>query len=174
MKNYFLSLIFLCISSFAMSQSNVAYLYSSEILQDYPKYIEVKAQLDKFAENSKANIDVDLNQAKVLFEIYNKSAKSMPLSELKNLESMIIKIEKKANDLQQSIFGQGGDFDKKQKELMLPVEKNILLAVEKLSKMNGYDMVFDLSIIKNTIYQSSRINITEQIKKELGIVNKRK
>lgn len=171
MKNYFLSLIFMCVSSFAMSQSNVAYLYSAEILQDYPKYIEIKSLLDKFAKDSQTKIDMDLNQAKALFEIYSKSAKSMPLSELKELENMIVKIEKKSNDLQKSIFGQGGTFEKKQKELMLPVENSILLVVEKISKTKGYDMVFDLSIVKNTIYQSSRVNITELVKKELGIIS---
>ena len=169
MKNFFLSLLALLMSTVAFSQSNVAYVYSTEILNVHPEYIEAKKQVEVFAENAKIEVDVELDKVKTMFNLYESSSYSMNTTDKNKMQEMIISMEKEANAQQEKYFGKDGLVYLKQKELLQPVEEKIVKAIEVIANNKGYDIVFDLSIVKNTIFQSSKINITALVIKELGI-----
>ena len=169
MRKIFLSLLAVITSSIAFSQSNVAYIYSTEILNKHPEYIEAKKQVDIYAENAKKEVEAELEKVKSLFNLYEKTSSSMQSSERKELQDMIISMEKEANIDQEEYFGNKGKIYQKQKELMVPVENKVIAAVNAVATKKGYDIVFDLSIVKNTIFQSPKVNITSFVMTELGI-----
>lgn len=170
MKHFFLSLVLTLCLSVAYSQSNVAYIYSSEVFNKSIRYVEVKQEIDTYVKTNQEKIDSNLKQAKVLFEIYNKSTSPRNSTEMQEVKKTIISIEKSANELQERIFGKDGELQKLQKKLMDPIEKMVVLAVDGVAQKRGYDMVFDLSIVKNTIYQSQKVNITEEVIEQIRLI----
>ena len=169
MKKIFLSLLLMFAAVGLYAQSNVAYVFSSEIFEVYPKYKEAIVKIDAHVKDIQDNIDSNSKKAKSLFDMYAKFNKSLDSSELNELKKMIIDIESESEKLQESAFGKDGSVEKLKQSLLKPIENQVVAAVEKIATTNGYDMVFDLSIMKNTLYQSAKVNITELVKTELGI-----
>lgn len=103
-----------------------------------------------------------------MYNEYQQYASQMSSSDQTKYRDLIVRKEKEANDFEKSIFGEGGTLEKKQKELMNPIEKSVLDAVTKISTEQGYEMVFDLSLVKVTIFQSEKCNLTNKVIKALG------
>lgn len=163
MRHLFLSLALTLFIGVAYSQSNVAYIYSSEVFNQLEQYKEAKQSIDAFAKRSQESIDNNLKQAKSLFEIYNNAISTTSSSEMASLKKTIISIEDEANKLQERVFGKEGELQKLQKQLMEPIETKVVSAVNIIAQQKKYDMVFDLSIVKNTIFQSPKVNITNDV-----------
>ncbi len=169
MRKFLLILLSFTVVGFASAQSKVAYLYSGEIFEKHPKYIEAQAKIKSFIDEKQSEIDSKLESAKKLYSVYTNSQGRMNSSDAEEMKALIIQTEDEANELQEKIFDQGGELEQLQKQLIVPIENELVAAVNTIAQSEGYDLVFDLTIVKNTIYQSQKINITEQVKQALGI-----
>ncbi len=169
MRKIILTLFVLVLTTVVYAQSNAAYIYSTEILTSHPKYKQAQSEIESFAKSKQAEIDAKLEQAKSLFDIYSKSNGKLSSVEAQKLKEMVIENEKAANKLQEEIFGKDGELAQKQKSLLSPIEQEVIQVVERIAKEKGYQMVFDFSIMKNTIYQSETINLTGAVKQALGL-----
>lgn len=151
------------------AQSNVAYIYSSEILDAYPSYIKAISKIDEHVKSVQEEIDENTKKAKSLFGMYSKFSNSLQSSELTELKEMIMSVEEESKKIQDAAYGENGSIEKLKNGLLKTIEAELLAAVDKIANAKGYDMIFDLSIMKNTLYQSEKVNLTELVKNELGI-----
>lgn len=171
MKKLILFFVALIISSAAMSQQKNCFIYSQKVFQSMPEYNEAVKTLDNYSQVARKKADGMLNEAKTMFEEYQQYQKDMTSAQRSRYKQQIMDKEKAANDFEKSVFGEDGDLAKKQKELMEPIERKVLAVVEAFAKKGGYDMVFDLSLVKVTIYQSPKLDMTDRIIEEVKNYN---
>lgn len=154
-----------------MSQQKNCYIYSQKVFQSMPEYNEAIKTLDTYSQTARKKADDMLNEAKTMFEEYQQYQAEMTSAQRSRYKQQIMEKEKAANDFEKSIFGEEGDLSKKQKELMEPIERKVLAVVEAFAKKGGYNMVFDLSLVKVTIYQSPSLDMTNKIIEEVKNYN---
>lgn len=66
-------------------------------------------------------------------------------------------------------FGPNGEYFKRQKELLEPIQRQVFAAVRSVAQRNGFDFVFDRSGDIYMVYARGEWNINEQVLLELGI-----
>ncbi len=169
MKRILLSLLALVGVTTAVlaQQQKVCYIYSQKVLQSMPEYKAAVNELEQMTESAREKSDALFGEAKQMFDEFQKYQERMSEAQYNRYKEMVIQKEKEANDYEESMFGEKGAIAEKQRELMEPLEKRVMAAVESFATANGYDMVYDLSIVKATIYQSPKLDMTDKIIEKL-------
>ena len=102
--------------------------------------------------------DYEKNQATMAASI-----KQMKQQELEQLQQRYAEFQQIAQQ----------DFQKKEAELLEPVQKKAQEAVNKIAKANGYTAVFNTSVPSLAYFDEAQLtDIAAGVKKELGIVEK--
>lgn len=57
----------------------------------------------------------------------------------------------------------------KREELLKPLVEQVEAAIAKVAKANGYNMIFDTSVFNAVLFAEDSVDITDQVKAELGI-----
>lgn len=171
MKKLILFFVALTISSAAMAQQKNCYIYSQKIFSSMPEYTAAIKTLDDMTQTAKKKIDVMITETKQMFKEFQDYQQDMSDVQRERYKKMIIEKEKETNDYEKSVFGEEGDIAKRQKVLMEPIERKVLAVVEAFAKRGGYDMIFDLSLVKVTIYQSEKLDMTQKIIEEIKNYN---
>ncbi|MEG0500549.1 MAG: OmpH family outer membrane protein, partial [Rikenellaceae bacterium] len=126
-----------------------------------PEYTAAVKVLEDMTQTARKKTDAMLAEAKQMFQEFQQYQNEMSNVQRERYKKMIIEKEKAANDYEKSMFGEEGEIAKRQKELMEPIERKVLAVVESFAKRGGYDMIFDLSLVKVTIYQSEKLDMTQ-------------
>lgn len=171
MRKVILFFVALIISSAAMAQQKSCYIYSQKVFKTMPEYNEAVKNLEASTEMAKKKVDSMMEEAKKMFDEFRQFEGDMTNAQRDRYKKMIIEKETAANDYEKRMFGEDGELAKRQKELMEPIERKVLAVVEAFAKKGGYDMVFDYSLVKVTIYQSERLDMTAKIIEELKNYN---
>lgn len=171
MRKLILFFVALIISSAAMAQQKNCYIYSQKIFKSMPEYNEAVKSLDAMTQTARTKADALLAEAKQMFDEFKQYQNDMSNVQRERYKKMIIDKEKEANDYEKRMFGEEGEVAKRQKELMDPIERKVLAVVESFAKRGGYDMIFDLSLVKVTIYQSDKLDVTDKIIEEVKNYN---
>lgn len=171
MRKLILFFVALTLSTAAMAQQKNCYIYSQKVFQSMSEYNAAVKTLESMTDTARKKADAMLAEAKQMFEEFQQYESDMNNAQRERYKKMIIEKEKAANDYQESMFSEEGEIAKRQKELMEPIERKVLAVVESFAKRGGYDMVFDLSLIKVTIYQSEKLDMTEKIIEEIKNYN---
>lgn len=171
MKKLILFFVALTISSAAMAQQKNCYIYSQKIFNSMPEYTAAVKALDDMSQEAKKKVDAMITETKQMFKEFQDYQQDMSNVQRERYKKMIIEKEKEANDYEKSMFGEEGEIAKRQKALMEPIERKVLAVVEAFAKRGGYDMIFDLSLVKVTIYQSEKLDMTQRIIEEIKNYN---
>lgn len=168
MKKIGLMILFIAFAVTVSAQGKYAYVYSQKVFDSMPTYKKAIEDIQAYSKYGKEEAEKELKVAQTLFTQYNQFSSSMSTKQATDLKQMVIDQEKKANEFEEKFFGQGGDFEKKQKEIMSPIEAKVVAAVDRVAKLKGYDMIFDLSLVKVTIFQSPNLDVTDLVIAELN------
>lgn len=57
----------------------------------------------------------------------------------------------------------------KREELLKPLVEQVEASIAKIAKANGYNMIFDTSVFNSVLFAADTVDITEQVKQDLGI-----
>jgi outer membrane protein len=57
----------------------------------------------------------------------------------------------------------------KREELLKPLVDEVEAAISKVAKANGFNMIFDTSVFNAVLFAADSVDITDQVKAELGI-----
>ena len=91
----------------------------------------------------------------------------------KNLEAFGKDLQEQMEQIQVEFNNKLADFQKKEAELLEPVQKKAQEAVNKIAKANGYTAVFNTSVPSLAYFDEAQLtDIAALVKKELGIVEK--
>ena len=168
MLKYFFLLVLFFGTPFAYSQS-YAYIDSDYILSKVPEYVQAKEKLDKLAERWTKEIEDRYEAIKGKKSNFEREEILLPKEERIKRKEEIENLEQEALDLQTLHFGSEGDYFQKRQELVKPIQDRIFTALKKISKSDGYDLVFDKANQSSLIFAASEYDISDDILDEMGI-----
>jgi outer membrane protein len=153
-----------------VSAQKLARINVQEVVMAMPEFEQAQKNLDTFGKDLQEQmeqIQVEFNNKLADFEknqaTMAASVKQMKQQELQQLQQRYAEFQQIAQQ----------DFQKKQAELLEPVQKKAQEAINKVAKANGYVVVFDTSVPSLAyVDEAQTADIAPLVKKELGIVEK--
>ena len=138
------------------------------ILKQIPSYEQANKQMEDLSKQWQTEIEAKSNEAKALYESYQKTASTMSAEQRTAKEEEIIAKEREAAELRQTYFGPQGEAMKKRQELIAPIQDAIYNAVKAIATEKGYDAVIDRASAQSMIFASPRIDISNDVLLNLG------
>lgn len=145
------------------AQSKVAYIYSERVFKAQPEYALANQTIDDYAKQGEEIYKNKVTNVETMFKEFQETESRMSELYRTSVKNEIIKREQEATDYQEDYFGEEGFLATKQMELMKPIEEKVLKAVNSIAEQYGYDMIFDLSTTKSTIYQNPKLDVTDLV-----------
>ena len=168
MKKMFLSLLLIMTTILSAQAQKFALVDMEYILKQIPSYEQANRQLESLSKQWQKAIEAKANEAKSLYEAYQKTANKLSASQKSAKEEEIIKKEKEAAELRKTYFGPEGEMMKKRQELIAPIQDAIYNAVKSIATQQRYDVVLDRASAQSMIFASPRIDISNDVLLKLG------
>ena len=169
----FLGLTLLAVAMLGISTAsaqNMARINFQEVVVAMPEFEQAQKNLELFGrdlQDQMEQIVVEFNNKMADFE-KNQATMAASVKQMKQQE--LQQLQQRYNEFQQ-IAQQ--DMQKKEAELIEPVQKKAQDAVNKIAKANGYIVVFNTAVPSLVYFDEAQlVDITPLVKKELGIVEK--
>lgn len=171
MNRWILTLVFsLAMATTAHAQS-FALVDMEYIMENIPAAQKANEQMENLAKKWQKEVEAKGNEAKALYEKYQKMANNLTQQQRTQKENDIIAKEKEAAELRNKYFGNEGEMMKKQQELMGPIQDAIYNAIKAIAAQRGYDAVIDRASAQSMIFASPRIDISNEVLSKLGYSN---
>ena len=159
-------LMSVCAMGTAFGQIKVGYINSQRVLAILPSAIEARGTLEK---ESNAWRD-ELQKMETEFQDRQEQLQqqSMLLSEEKKqekageLQALLVR----AQQFQNEKWGDGGEFFRRQAELLQPVYDQIKEAIKQVRTSEGYDFILDAV---NILDADQKYDLTDKLLKALGV-----
>jgi outer membrane protein len=78
-------------------------------------------------------------------------------------------LESEAMQMQRQRFGVGGDYFQKRQELIKPIQDKVYDAMQQVASRRNYVFVFDKANQSNLVYADSKLDISDEVLKELNV-----
>ena len=173
MKKAIFTLLLVATAAVASAQ-RFAYVDTEYILENVPEYATAQAQLDEVSKNWQKEIENKLKEVDQLYRDYQKEQVLLTEEMRQQRQKTIEDREKAAKDLQKQRFGFEGDLFKKRQELVKPVQDKVYDAIQKVATNKGYDVIFDKSSGVTMLYASTKLDVSDEVIKQLGYAPKPK
>ena len=168
-----LGLTLLAVAMFGISTASaqkMARINLQEVVIAMPEFEEAQKNLELFGrdlQEQMEQIQVEFNNKMADYEknqaTMAASIKQMKQQELQQLQQRYAEFQQIAQQ----------DFQKKEAELLEPVQKKAQDAINKIAKANGYVAVFNTAVPSLVYFDEAQlVDIAALVKKELGIVDK--
>ncbi len=151
----------------------IGYIDTEYILQNVPEYQEASTQLNKKVLQWKTEVEKKLSvieQKKK--ELENESVLLTKELYEERLEDISFE-EAEILDYQQKRFGPSGDLMIQKRQLIEPIQDQILAAVQDIAETGKYDFVFDKSADVVMLYSAERYDLSERVLKTITRTSKR-
>ena len=153
-----------------VSAQKLARVNLQEIVVAMPEFEEAQKNLEAYGKDLQEQmeqIQVEFNNKLADFQ-KNQATMAASIKQLKQQE--LEQLQQRFSEFQQ-IAQQ--DFQKKENELIEPVQQKAQEAINKIAKANGFLAVFNTSIPSLAYFDEAQlVDIAPLVKKELGIVEK--
>lgn len=162
MKRMLFTLV-LMLTAGVVSAQNYIVVNSEKVFKSITAYNEAIAELDQLAKQYQEWLDAKFEQVEQLYNTYQSQKASLNASARQAFENEILNKEQQANEYQEQLFGQEGDLMKKRVALIEPIQKRVFAAIEQYAKQAGVDVVIDSSNNPTLLYNSDKVERTNQI-----------
>lgn len=166
-----LLLIVMALLSVSASAQKFALIDMEYIMEQIPAYQRATEQLDQSSKVWQAEIERVSDEAKQLYENYQRDAKNLTDAQRTQREEAIINKEKEVAELRRNYFGPEGEMTKKQNALLQPIEDEVYEAVKAIALKEGYAAVVDRASATSLIFASPDIDISNEVLIKLGYSN---
>lgn len=166
MKKYILVLALLVfgVTTFAQTPLKIGYVDSEVILTQFSESIKAQGDLDAITNKWSAQLDSMTLAYQQSIADYQKQVETMNEAKKTEAQQKIVKMEQDIMDFRKAKFTQGsGEIYKKQEELFSPIKAKIYAAIEKVSKEENMQFVFDKSGDILLLYADSSFDITFKV-----------
>ena len=163
MKRILISFVILLSGVVSLSAQKVAFVNTELILGEIPEYLQAQEELNSLSDTYKAAIETELDKIETLYNNYQARKATMTASQRSAAEEEIISKEKVVKEKQNIYFGQDGIMAKKSEELLIPIQKKVNNAIEKVAKKMDYSMVLDLAVTQGVVYYKESDDITDLV-----------
>lgn len=164
-------LIFLLFGTGIVSAQNQkhAYIDSDYILNKMPEYQDAKEQLNKLADRWTKEIEERYEVLKTKKDNFAREEVLLPNEEKVKRQEEIEALENDAMQMQRQRFGVGGDYFQKRQELVKPIQDKVFNAMQQVASKRNYSFVFDKANQSNLVYADPKLDISDEVLKELNI-----
>ena len=169
-KSLFLTVISLFMAV-AVHAQKFALVDMEYILGNIPAYEQANKQIESASKQWQAEVDKLAQEAKQLFSAYQAKVETMSKAERQKSEEAVIAKEKAASDLRRKYFGPEGELQKKQQQLLQPIEDQVYEAVKVIATRRGYAAVIDRASASSILFASPDIDISDEVLDQMGYHN---
>lgn len=176
--NYYIGLSWMVLVAFTWlltplhaeaQDQKIGYVNTDQILSKMPEYEGVQQNLQKLSEEWRSQLkelDKEIEEMRKEFEAKEILYTDKVRKEKK--QQIQAKINERENYRDQK-FGSDGEYFQKQKELLEPIQRKVMEAVNKVAQDKGYDYVFDRAGDVSMMFALEQWNLNEDVLIELGI-----
>lgn len=165
-KSIILSLMLLV--SMMTSAQKFALIDMEYIMERIPAYQQANERLENSSRQWQAEIEKVGEEAKALFDAYQKSAAKMSEAQRTQKEEAILEKEKQMANLRTKYFGPQGEMAELENSLIGPIEDRVYEAVKSIATQRGYAAVVDRASATSLIFASPEIDISNEVLAKLG------
>jgi len=166
---YSISFIFLAMGLMAQSTTRIAFLDTQVILEAMPAYQNAIIQIDNLSAQWEKELEQKYLEIDQMYKKYQAEAYLLPQNEKTKRENEIIEAEKAAKELQKKYFGPEGDLFQRRKALLQPIQNQLYQAINDYADANKIGAIFDISNNTTLLFYDPKLDITNDIKKSLGL-----
>lgn len=150
---------------------NFALIDMEYILKHIPAYESANQQMEQASKQWQSEIDKLAQQAKSMYEDYQKNASTLTDTQRNAKEKAIVDKETELAELRRKYFGPQGEMGKMQEQLMRPIQDKIYNAVKDIATELGLAVVTDRASAQSIIFASPDIDISDEVLARLGYAN---
>lgn len=153
----------------AAQPQRIAYVDSEYILSRMPEYTGLDQRLRTLVQEWNQELNAMTAEIDRLEQEFN-AREILFTPEVRQQRLTDIQTKKRAREqFEQARFGPEGEYFRQQQQLLEPIQRRVMLAIEKIAQRDGYDFVFDRSGDFLFLYTRSQWNISDEVLLELGI-----
>lgn len=138
------------------------------ILKNIPAYESANEQLNQLSKKYETEIKAKMDEVAKLYEAYRTESVFLTSDMKIKKENEIIEKENLAKKLQQTYFGQDGEFFKQRETLVKPIQDQVYNAIEAIATEKSYSAVFDKASNIGLMYNEPSLDISDIVLKRLG------
>ena len=153
---------------FTMAQTvKLGYINSQEVMMMMPEVNDVEKQLAEFNEKNMKYLQDMEKEIQDKYAKYEQEKDNMTDAIRKVQEEELMGLQQRLQTTYQALQQEA---QKKQAELLKPLQDKLIAAIESVSKKQGLTMVYDMMSGAIVYKSETAIDITPAVKKELGIL----
>ncbi|MBR4029574.1 MAG: OmpH family outer membrane protein [Alistipes sp.] len=163
MRRFIFAVMAMVLSLGVASAQNYMVVDSEKVFKSLPEYNNALEQIESLSQSYQSAVDAKFKEVEDFYNSYMQRRASLSATSRQQAEQMILDMEAKATEYQESLFGTDGELMKKRMELIQPIQQRVFDAIERFSMQNGYDLVIDIAANPTVLYYSDRVNFTQRI-----------
>ncbi|MFO8000006.1 MAG: OmpH family outer membrane protein [Marinilabilia sp.] len=171
MKTYVFLLFVIIMSSLSLQETRAqryAFVDMEYIMSNIPAYEAAQEQLQQQSSQWEEEIESMYKEVEQLYKAFQKESVFLSEEMKKQREEEIIELEGKAKSLQRRYFGPEGEMNKRQQELMDPIQEKVSDAIDEIAEEENLDAVFDKAGNAGVVYVKPRQDISDDVLELLG------
>lgn len=168
MKKLILIVSILLSFTFVMDAQKFATVDMEYIMKNIPAFESANMQLNQVSKKWQAEVEDKMKEVQQLYKNYQTELVFMSDEMKVKREDEIIEKEKASQELKRNYFGPEGELFKKRESLIKPIQDEIYEAIKELSESKGLDLVIDKTSAMSAIFISNKIDISDEVLKNLG------
>ena len=163
MRRFIFAVMAMVLSLGVASAQNYMVVDSEKVFKSLPEYNDALEQIESLSQSYQSAVDAKFKEVEDFYNSYMQRRASLSATSRQQAEQMILHMEAKATEYQESLFGTDGELMKKRMELIQPIQQRVFDAIERFSMQNGYDLVIDIAANPTVLYYSDKVNFTQRI-----------
>lgn len=163
MRRFIFAVMAMVLSLGVASAQNYMLVDSEKVFKSLPEYNNALEQIESLSQSYQSAVDAKFKEVEDFYNSYMQRRASLSATSRQQAEQMILDMEAKATEYQESLFGTDGELMKKRMELIQPIQQRVFDAIERFSMQNGYDLVIDIAANPTVLYYSDKVNFTQRI-----------
>lgn len=143
------------------AQAKTAHVNIQEVLTKMPAVIDAQAQLKKLGETYSAEYKTMVDEYQAKIAKYDKEAATAGDAENQKRQAEVQDMAKRISDYQENAQK---ELQKKESDLMSPLNEKVLASIKKVGKLKGFQYVLNAA----QLLLADGPDLTADIKKDLG------
>ena len=154
------------------SAQKFVFVDTEYILKNIPAYEAANDQLNQLSKKYETEIKEKMDEISQLQENYRTESVFLTADMKTKKEKEILEKDILAKKLQQTYFGQNGEFFKQREILVKPIQDQVYNAISAIAAEKSYSAVFDKSSNMGLMYNDANLDISDSVLKRLGYSKK--
>ena len=126
------------------AQLKIGLINTDMIMTNYSEMAEVQKQVDEITQKKRKELEDLQNEFATKSKQFESQSLLLSEERKKQMQKELEDLYRKTMQYQQEAFGQGGEIEKKYRELTDPIIKKINDMIDKVSSDENFDLVFDI------------------------------